>query len=475
MSNENLNNESPQPETRPDAVQPAPERKPDPPKSGKPAQPKKELTPAEQQKRKKMLVMPLIFLVFAAAMWLIFAPSEKDKEKENQGIGFNADLPMPKDEGIIGDKRNAYEQEAMKNKQQEKMRSLQDFSFQLGEAQEQSGGQPNIASNAPDYYEKPERPENTSARSRTSSTSAVQSSVNAYQDINKQLGSWYEEPATKPDEQAQAAVESRIQELERKLDEKEERRRAQEEQLEFMEKSYQMAAKYMPQPTGEISVGSGAAGPVTSSGNGKTVIQPVRQVRQNVVSLLAAPMPDNEFIEAYSKPRNLGFLTAAGNEGVTDKNSIGAIVYQTVTLTNGKELQMRLTEPMRAGDILIPANSILTGACRIGSDRLDVTVSSIEYAGNIIPVELQVYDADGQRGIYIPNSDEVKAAKEVAATLANSAGSSIMISDNAGSQLAADMGKGLIQGASQYVSKKMSVVKVTVKAGYRVLLLPKTQ
>ena len=186
-------------------------------------------------------------------------------------------------------------------------------------------------------------------------------------------------------------------------------------------------------------------------------------------------MPDNEFIEAYSKPRNLGFLTAAGNEGVTDKNSIGAIVYQTVTLTNGKELQMRLTEPMRAGDILIPANSILTGACRIGSDRLDVTVSSIEYAGNIIPVELQVYDADGQRGIYIPNSDEVKAAKEVAATLANSAGSSIMISDNAGSQLAADMGKGLIQGASQYVSKKMSVVKVTVKAGYRVLLLPKTQ
>lgn len=472
-----MNNESPQPETRPDAVKPAPERKSDPPKSGKPAQPKKELTPAEQQKRKKMLVMPLIFLVFAAALWLIFAPSDKDKEKENQGIGFNAELPMPKDEGIIGDKRNAYEQEAMKNKEKEKMRSLQDFSFALGEAEAQSEAQ--TASKQPDYYENPQRIESSSARSRPSSTSAVQSSVNAYQDINKQLGSWYEEPATKPDEQAQAAVESRIQELERKLDEKEERRRAQEEQLEFMEKSYQMAAKYMPQPTGETSVGTGVvASPNTSSGtsgNGKTVIQPVRQVRQNVVSLLAAPMPDNEFIEAYSKPRNLGFLTAAGNEGVTNKNSIGAVVYQTITLTNGKELLMRLTEPMRAGDILIPANSILTGACRIGGDRLDVTVSSIEYAGNIIPVELMVYDADGQRGIFIPNNDEVKAAKEVAATLANSAGSSIMISDNAGSQLAADMGKGLIQGASQYVSKKMSVVKVTVKAGYRVLLLPKTQ
>jgi hypothetical protein len=41
--------------------------------------------------------------------------------------------------------------------------------------------------------------------------------------------------------------------------------------------------------------------------------------------------------------------------------------------------------------------------------------------------------------------------------------------------LAADLGKGLIQGASQYISKKMSAVKVTIKAGYQVLLLPGNQ
>ena len=106
---------------------------------------------------------------------------------------------------------------------------------------------------------------------------------------------------------------------------------------------------------------------------------------------------------------------------------------------------------------------------------MDVTVTSIQYSDNIIPVEILVYDTDGQRGISVPGSDEIKATREVAARLANSAGTGIMISDNAGSQLAADMGKGLIQGASQYVSKKMSVVKVTLKANYRLLLLPKTQ
>ncbi|WP_306541309.1 conjugative transposon protein TraM [Dysgonomonas sp.] len=204
-------------------------------------------------------------------------------------------------------------------------------------------------------------------------------------------------------------------------------------------------------------------------------VQPVKQVHHNVISLLSAPMSNDELITAYSQHRNRSFLTAAGNEEVKDKNSIRACVNQTVTLTNGKEVQLRLLEPMRAGKILIPANALVTGACRIGGERLEVTINSIQYAGNIIPVELQVYDMDGQSGIFVPYNDEVKAAKEVASTLASSAGTSIMISDNAGSQLAADMGKGLIQGASQYISKKMSVVKVTLKANYKLLLLSKSE
>ena len=44
------------------------------------------------------------------------------------------------------------------------------------------------------------------------------------------------------------------------------------------------------------------------------------------------------------------------------------------------------------------------------------------------------------------------------------------ISTNAGAQLASDLGKGLIQGTSQYIAKKMRTVKVHLKAGYRVML-----
>ena len=131
-------------------------------------------------------------------------------------------------------------------------------------------------------------------------------------------------------------------------------------------------------------------------------------------------------------------------------------------------------EPIQVGDMLIPANTLITGPCRIGGERMNVTITSIQYAGNIIPVQLQVYAADGQPGISVPGNDAVTAAKEVASSLASSTGSGIMISDNAGSQLAADLGKGLIQGASQFISKKMGAVRVTIKAGYQVLLLPQT-
>ena len=84
--------------------------------------------------------------------------------------------------------------------------------------------------------------------------------------------------------------------------------------------------------------------------------------------------------------------------------------------------------------------------------------------------EMTYKEVDGQPGIFIPNSMEMNAVREVAANMGGSLGSSINISTNAGAQLASDLGKGLIQGTSQYIAKKMRTVKVHLKAGYRVML-----
>lgn len=111
---ENLKNQERQPAN---AVTPEKaEEKGQTPKQGK--KEARPLTPEEMLKRKKMLVYPLFFLVFLGAMWLIFAPSDSDEPLRE---GFNVDVPMPEDKGLLSDKKTAYEQSAFEKKQKEKM------------------------------------------------------------------------------------------------------------------------------------------------------------------------------------------------------------------------------------------------------------------------------------------------------------------------------------------------------------------
>ena len=89
--------------------------------------PKRELSPKEVQQRKKMIVFPLMFLAFAGCIYLIFAPSGKGKAEVESVGGFNTDIPLPAEDGIIADKQTAYEQAMMSRKRQDRIQSLQDF------------------------------------------------------------------------------------------------------------------------------------------------------------------------------------------------------------------------------------------------------------------------------------------------------------------------------------------------------------
>ena len=51
---------------------------------------------------------------------------------------------------------------------------------------------------------------------------------------------------------------------------------------------------------------------------------------------------------------------------------------------------------------------------------MDIVITNVEYQGTVIPVELEVYDADGQQGILIPNSLEYDAVREIAAGMGGS-------------------------------------------------------
>lgn len=434
-----------------------------------PEKPAKELTEQQIQQRRKMIVFPLMLLVFAAIMWLIFAPSGGEEATEQAGL--NTSLPTPEQSGIVADKRDAYVQQEMKAKQEAKMRSLEDFAFSLGEEpeseEERAAREERELRMAPkpvEYYENPSRFE----------SGTLHSSVGAYHDLNRQIGSFYEETQNEAESDREKELQERIDRLEAQLEDEQARQSAEEQQLALIEKSYQLASKYMN--GGQNAGGAAEAVQTTPTGgasrSGRSTVQPVAQVRREVVSRLAAPMPDSVFVAEFTKPRNWGFNTAAGNENPVHKNSIGACIYRTTTVTDGKEVPLRLTEPMRAGGVLIPANTVLTGTARIDGERMMITVNAVQYRGSVIPVELLVYDMDGGEGISVPSSDEISAVKEIAANAGSGLGSSITITDDAGTQLLSDLGRSVIQGTAQYVGQKMRQVKVTLKAGYRVLLLP---
>ncbi len=423
----------------------------------------KTLTPQQIQRRRNFVVYPLMFLVFFGTIWFIFAPS--DSEEILGENGFNMDIPLPKEDAIFSDKKTAYEQEAFLSKQQEKKRSLQDFAFSLGDDSNQVDEIPSLTETS-SYQSTPPAYKKTQ--------NSIQASTAAYQDINRQLVNFYDQPATEIDEQSQLELQWRVQELERKVEDAELRKKVEDEQLAILEKSYELAAKYMP--NNQENINSYQQNNSYSSGTStdKIIPKPINRITQNVVSMLSAPLTDEEFIEEYSRPRNMGFHTAAGSNSSIDKNTISATVYQTVVLTDGKEIQFRLTEPLQAGNLIIPTNTIVTGTAKIGGERMDVTISAIEYAGNVIPVSMQVYDTQGMPGLFIPGSDELNALKEVAANMGSNLNSTINISQqNAGQQLATDLGRGMIQGTSQYIAKKMRTIKVTVKAGHQIYLMPK--
>jgi conjugative transposon TraM protein len=424
----------------------------------------------QKEKIKKMAVFALMGIICAGSIFLIFAPSADEKAKQELQMGFNADIPMPKNEVIISDKRDAYEQEQMQQKQAERMRSLEDFSSLLGDNSPKQSDDLTLLTDAASTSSSHKGEGNVQNRTQSS----IQNSTAAYRDINRTLGNFYETPKIDNEKQE---LKRQVEELQMRVDESENRKKTIDEQMALMEKSFQMASKYMPTNGTTVniplenSLKTEEKSAVTGV-SGKTQATPVSQFVEQTVSALPQEVSDKDIVQAFTQPRNIGFITATAETSNEKKNTVSACVYADQTVIDGESIRLRLLEPVLAGKILIRENTVLSGFAKIQGERLQITVNSLEYGGNIIPVEMSVYDTDGQRGIFIPDTKEINAVKETAANMGSNAGTSVSFSSDAGEQFAADMGRGLIQGVSQFFSKKMREVKVSLKAGYRVFLLP---
>ena len=415
---------------------------------------------------KKILVYGGMVMLCLVSFYFIFKPSKEQVQAEQQKVGFNAELPDPRGAGIEADKIAAYELEDMRVKQEQKMRTLEDFTAMTTDDEEE------------EVVEIPEEPRYTggggsSYRSGSSSRSnSFSTSTSAYNDINATLGSFYEEPREDPEKEA---LKAELEELKQSMAQQQNSQPTYADQVALLEKSYELAAKYMP---GNAATSEGAAEEVeTTTRSGKAKAQPVGHVTTPVVSALAQPVSDSVMIARMAQSVGGGFHTAVGEAPKqTARNTIKACVHGDQTITSGQSVRLRLLEAMRVGKYVLPRNTLITGEGSIKGERLDIEILQVEHNGTIIPVELTVHDNDGQAGIFIPGSMEASAAKEMAANLGQNLGTSISITNqSAGDQLLSEVGRGAIQGVSQYISKKMREEKVHLKSGYTLMLYQNNQ
>lgn len=374
---------------------------------------------AERQKMMKYLVVfPAAVLCGAVILWLLY--TSLNKSDERVGDAFNTEIPEGENDGMK-DKMSEYEAaEAAKEKEARQQTVAVLDTLTATTLQDSGVRQP----------------------------SAVETSAQAYHEVQASLDDFF---VPENSDAAQVAeLQARIDELEAQNIVAQQQVQ-QPNEMELMERSYQLAAQYM---------GNGGNYPPPAPADdekGKRNVQPVAQVNKNVVSSLSA-----------SSDRS--FNTSVGSSGIVNKNTIAAVVANNQSVTDGESVKLRTTEPMWVGSRLIPSNTVIVGSARVQGERLEIEISSIECDGSIYDVELQVYDSDGQEGINIPNSMESDALHEIGANMGSTIGSSINISTNTGAQIASDVGRGLINGVSQYLNKKLRTVKVHLKAGYRVML-----
>ena len=414
----------------------------------------------QQDQLKKGLVFGGLGLLFALSMWFIFAPSGHDKTAAQEGL--NDSIPQATVEELPGNKLKAYEQGNKSLEEQQAEADMEDLS---------------------EVFARQHADEEAQRVERANSRDKIEVSMQRYAENNRLLNSFY---TPDPNDREREELRSQVEALKTELSKKNANEEDEEEdrQLALMEKSYQMAAKYLPKSTPNNPT---ALNNAFAQAQERTIVPPasteehqeqtkvleVFPERKQVVSYLSQPMSDEDFIKTYgTKARNLGFHSVHNNKVGLERNTLQVQIDRTVVLKEGDDVVLRLLEDARIQDLRLPRQSRIVAQAKVEGNRMHLIVKSIEQLGRILPIKLSAYDMDGQEGVYIPELENMSALKEMGANIGGTMGTSFTFASSAKDQIISETARGVMQGASQLLQKKLRTIKVTIKGGYKLFLMP---
>ena len=196
----------------------------------------------------------------------------------------------------------------------------------------------------------------------------------------------------------------------------------------------------------------------------------IATIRGKILQKKQDEKPKEKAIEVVKakNPAEVYFNTV-GKEQKT--SLITAILDETLKVTDGSRVRIRLLDDIMINDALLTKGTYLYGnVSGFKAQRVHINISSIMVDGKQMKVDLSVYDNDGQEGFFVPSSAFRDLSKDVGAQIGSQT-----IQMNSQSEGVEQFALGALQDAyrstTQALSKNIKKNKAKLKYNTQVFLV----
>ena len=132
-------------------------------------------------------------------------------------------------------------------------------------------------------------------------------------------------------------------------------------------------------------------------------------------------------------------------------------------VVDGQRVTVRLLEDYSVDGVFVPANTHLAAVCKV-SDRLELSVRSVEINGRILPLQLVAYDTDGMAGIYCPETSASRNSRRASSDAISAANSTF-------GGLVGDLTNTVLRTGATIAKSVSGELSVKVVSGYEFYLV----
>ncbi|WP_319591726.1 conjugative transposon protein TraM [uncultured Draconibacterium sp.] len=178
-----------------------------------------------------------------------------------------------------------------------------------------------------------------------------------------------------------------------------------------------------------------------------------------------------EFLEKKSQVEAANNVSSEFNtlKPTKDKSFIKAIIDEDITGYAGSRIRIRLLEDITVSDQLIQKGTCLYALINgFSAQRASLNISTVMLNGNIYQINLDVYDIDGLKGLYVPESAFRDFTKDLGTQTLQ--GVNVSTGDGANDLLMSGVGS-MFQSTSQAIAKAIRKNKAKIKNSTHIFLI----